>query len=90
MFFAFTRLPVADVLTLTNTYPLWIVLLSLRHLSRGQLGIDLLCVFSGLVGVLLIQRPYLSGKGDIAVLVGACSHRLPRPWRCSDCIGWRG
>ncbi len=68
-FYALTRLPVADVLTLTNTYPLWIVVLSLRHLSRGQLGIDLLCVLSGVVGVVLIQRPYLSGKGDLAVLV---------------------
>ena len=68
-FYAFTRLPVADVLTLTNTYPLWIVVLSLRELSRGQLFIDLLCVVSGVVGVVLIQRPYLSGKGDVAVLV---------------------
>lgn len=69
MFYAFTRLPVADVLTLTNTYPLWIVVLSLRHLSRAELRIDLLCVLSGVAGVALIQRPYLSGKGDIAVLV---------------------
>jgi len=68
-FYALTRLPVADVLTLTNTYPLWIVLLSLRRLSRGEIGIDLLCVFSGVVGVILIQLPYLSGKGDAAVLV---------------------
>jgi len=68
-FYALTRLPVADVLTLTNTYPLWIVLLSLRRLSRGEIGIDLLCVVSGVVGVALIQRPHLSGKGDLAVLV---------------------
>ena len=27
-FYALTRLPVGDVLTLTNTYPLWIVVLS--------------------------------------------------------------
>jgi drug/metabolite transporter (DMT)-like permease len=68
-FYALTRLPVADVLTLTNTYPLWIVILSLRQLSRGDLGIDLLCVISGVVGVALIQRPYLSGKADLAVPV---------------------
>jgi drug/metabolite transporter (DMT)-like permease len=68
-FYALTRLPVADVLTLTNTYPLWIVLLSLRRLNGGKIGIDLLCVVSGVVGVVLIQRPYLSGKGDVAVLV---------------------
>lgn len=68
-FYALTRLPVADVLTLTNTYPLWIVLLSLRQLSRVDLGIDLLCVVSGVVGVALIQRPHLSGKADLAVPV---------------------
>ena len=33
-FYALSRLPVADVLTLTNTYPLWIVLFSLRQLKR--------------------------------------------------------
>jgi drug/metabolite transporter (DMT)-like permease len=68
-FYALTRLPVADVLTLTNTYPLWIVLLSLRQLKPSEIGIDLLCVTSGVVGVVLIQRPYLSGQGNLAVLV---------------------
>jgi drug/metabolite transporter (DMT)-like permease len=68
MFYAVTRLPVADVLTLTNTYPLWIVLLSLPQLKRSEFATDLLCVLSGVVGVVLIQRPYLSGKGDVAVL----------------------
>ena len=68
-FYALTRLPVADVLTLTNTYPLWIVLLSLRELRRDEIGIDLPCVISGIIGVVLIQRPYLSGQGNLAVLV---------------------
>jgi drug/metabolite transporter (DMT)-like permease len=68
-FFALTHLPVADVLTLTNTYPLWIVLLSMRSLDRTELAVDLVCVASGVVGVALIQRPYLSGKGDVAVLI---------------------
>jgi drug/metabolite transporter (DMT)-like permease len=67
-FYALTRLPVADVLTLTNTYPLWIVLLSMRRWSRGEIAMDMLCVLSGVTGVALIQRPYLSGRGDIAVL----------------------
>ncbi len=66
-FYALTRLPAADVLTLTNTYPLWIVLLSLREYSRGELGIDLICVVSGVAGVALIQRPYITSKADLAV-----------------------
>jgi drug/metabolite transporter (DMT)-like permease len=68
-FYALTRLPVADVLTLTNTYPLWIVLLSLRQLRPTEIGADLLCVGAGVVGVALIQRPYLSGQANLAVLV---------------------
>jgi drug/metabolite transporter (DMT)-like permease len=67
-FYALTRLPVADVLTLTNTYPLWIVLISLRE-RHGSLLADLFCVACGIVGVALIQRPYLAGKGDVAILV---------------------
>jgi drug/metabolite transporter (DMT)-like permease len=68
-FYALTRLPVADVLTLTNTYPLWIVLFSLRQLKRSEIGIDLLCVGAGILGVVLIQRPYLSGQANVAALV---------------------
>jgi drug/metabolite transporter (DMT)-like permease len=68
-FYALTRLPVADVLTLTNTYPLWIVLLSLRQLKRSEIGVDMLCVCAGVVGVALIQKPYLSGQANVAALV---------------------
>jgi drug/metabolite transporter (DMT)-like permease len=72
-FYALTHLPVADVLTLTNTYPLWIVLMSIRRLNPRELGIDLVCVLSGVVGVVLIQRPYLSGGGNLAVLIALVS-----------------
>jgi drug/metabolite transporter (DMT)-like permease len=72
-FYALTHLPVADVITLINTYPLWIVLLSLRQIKRSELGFDLLCVTSGVAGVALIQRPYLSGQGNFAVLVALLS-----------------
>lgn len=72
-FYALTRLPVADVLTLTNTYPLWIVLLSLRAIRPDELGVDLLCVGSGMAGVVVIQRPYLSGQANLAALVALFS-----------------
>ncbi len=68
-FYALARLPVADVLTLTNTYPLWIVLLSLRQLRRSEIGVDLTCVACGVLGVVLIQLPYLSGQANLAVPV---------------------
>jgi drug/metabolite transporter (DMT)-like permease len=69
-FYALTHLPIADALTLTNTYPLWIVLTSGRRGGRAGWGADLVCVVCAVLGVVLIQTPYLSGTGDgKAVLV---------------------
>ena len=68
-FYALTKLPVADVLTLTNTYPLWIVLISWLRNERSTSWGDLACVASGVVGVALMQSPYLSGKGNFASVV---------------------
>jgi drug/metabolite transporter (DMT)-like permease len=68
-FYALTKLPVADVLTLTNTYPLWIVLISWLRNERSASWTDLACVLSGVVGVGLIQSPYLSGKGNFASII---------------------
>ncbi len=63
-FYALTHLPIADALTLTNTYPLWIVLVSSRRRGGGEIGADLACVVCAVLGVVLIQAPYLSGTGD--------------------------
>lgn len=68
-FYALTKLPVADVLTLTNTYPLWIVLISWLRNERSASWTDLACILSGVVGVGLIQSPYLSGKGNFASVI---------------------
>src|SRR5688572_7265126 len=58
-FFALAHMPVADVLTLTNMYPLWVAVLSWPMLGilprRGVWG----AVLCGLVGVALIQEPHL-------------------------------
>jgi drug/metabolite transporter (DMT)-like permease len=68
-FYALTKLPVADVLTLTNTYPLWIVLISWLRNERSTSWADLGCIVSGVLGVALVQSPYLSGKGNHASLI---------------------
>src|SRR5262245_20684526 len=60
-FFAMTRLPLGNVLTLTNSYPLWIVLLSALVLRQPPTAAETLGVASGLVGVVLIQRPQFTG-----------------------------
>ena len=61
-FYAMSRLPVADALTLMSMYPLWIVAISAVLLRRtpspGEFG-GMVC---GLLGVALIQRPHLGGE----------------------------
>lgn len=67
-FFAYTRLPVADVLALTNMFPIWVALLSwplLGELPPGHVWLSVAC---GLAGVLLIQRPHFA-DGNFAVYV---------------------
>jgi drug/metabolite transporter (DMT)-like permease len=69
-FYALTReLPVGDVLTLTNTYPIWIVALSWVTLRRTPEIGDVLGVLSGLAGVFLIGRPHFQGENLPAAVV---------------------
>ncbi|WP_165220858.1 DMT family transporter [Aquisphaera insulae] len=68
-FYALSRLPVADVLTLTNMYPLWIVLMSMAGTPRREILLDLACVVSGIAGVALIQQPHVSAAANGAVPV---------------------
>jgi len=70
-FYALTHLPIADALTLTNTYPLWIVLVSSRLGDGAGWRTDLSCVLSAVLGVVLIQTPYLSGSGDGGAVLSA-------------------
>jgi drug/metabolite transporter (DMT)-like permease len=63
-FFALTRLPVADALTLSNTYPLWIVLITALVLREAPTLGEAAGVGCGLLGVALIQRPHLAPSGD--------------------------
>ena len=71
-FFALTRLPVADALTLMSMYPLWIVLISALLLRRAPAGLEVVGMATGLAGVVLIQRPHLGGD-SFAVGVAAAS-----------------
>ena len=67
-FFALTRLPVADVLTLTNMFPLWVALLSWPLLGERPSGRVWLALACGLAGVVLIQRPHFA-EGNFAALI---------------------
>lgn len=72
-FYALTRLPVGDVLTLTNTYPLWILVLGWLALRESPRGVELLGVASGLAGVVLIEQPHLDGDHLAATVALASS-----------------
>jgi len=72
-FYALTRLPVGDVLTLTNTYPLWVFALACLEFRRRPSAADSLGVVCGLAGVALIGRPHLGGDGRAAAVALAGS-----------------
>jgi len=67
-FFALTRLPVADVFTLVNIFPLWVALLSWPLLGAAPTGQVWLSTVSGLIGVALIQQPHIL-EGNLAILI---------------------
>ncbi len=71
-FFAYSRLPVSEVLTLTNVFPIWVALLSWPILRERPTARVWLCVASGVVGVALIQQPRFV-EGNFACLVALAS-----------------
>jgi drug/metabolite transporter (DMT)-like permease len=73
-FYALARLPVGDVLTLTNAYPLWIVLMTAAAARRAPSLIEALGVACGMVGVVLIQQqPDLAADDRGALVVAVVS-----------------
>jgi drug/metabolite transporter (DMT)-like permease len=60
-FYALARLPVADALTLSHTYPLWIVLLTAVAVREPPSRWEWLGVLCGVAGIVLIEQPHLEG-----------------------------
>jgi drug/metabolite transporter (DMT)-like permease len=67
-FFAITRLPISDVFTLTNMFPVWVALLAWPMLGEFPSGKVWLSVACGAAGVVLIQRPHIA-EGNSAALI---------------------
>jgi drug/metabolite transporter (DMT)-like permease len=67
-FYAMTKLPTADAITLSNAHPLWIVLATAFLLHQVPTLAEWLGVALGLVGVVLIQQPHLGGNGLAAIV----------------------
>jgi len=71
-FYALTRLPVSDVLTLTQMFPIWVALLSWPVLGERPGWRVWIAVLSGVAGVTLIQQPHFA-EGNFASLVALAS-----------------
>src|SRR5262245_39668754 len=63
-FYAFSRLPVADVLTLTNTFPIWVALMSWPLYGTPPGWKMWLAIFVGIAGVALVEQPHLEAAND--------------------------
>jgi drug/metabolite transporter (DMT)-like permease len=59
-FYALAHMPVADVLTLTNMFPVWVAVLSWPLLRIAPQRDVWLAVACGLIGVALIQQPHFA------------------------------
>jgi drug/metabolite transporter (DMT)-like permease len=76
-FFALGRLATSEVLTLTNTFPIWVALLSwpLLHIRPG--AAVWLAAACGVLGVTLIQSPHFdAGAGTMPAVVLALTAAL--------------
>ncbi len=67
-FYALTRLPVSDVFTLTNMFPIWVALLAWPLLNEPPAPGVWVAVGSGVLGVGLIQQPHLA-EGNLTCLL---------------------
>ncbi len=66
-FYALPRMPPGDVLTLTNVFPLWVVLLSWPLLSEAPTPQVWFSLAAGLTGVALVGQPHFQA-GNFAAL----------------------
>jgi drug/metabolite transporter (DMT)-like permease len=68
-FFALAHLPTSEVLTLTNTFPIWVAFLSWPMLGTAPTLPVWLAAICGVCGVAMIQSPHfhVAGQGSTAV-----------------------
>jgi drug/metabolite transporter (DMT)-like permease len=71
-FYAFGHLPSSDVVTLSNTFPIWVAVLSwplYGHLPGWKTGAAILV---GVIGVALVEQPHLE-SGNLGVFAALAS-----------------
>lgn len=62
-FYALTQLPVSDVLTVTNMFPLWVAILSWPLLGDRPAADTWIAAIIGICGVALVQQPHFEHGG---------------------------
>jgi drug/metabolite transporter (DMT)-like permease len=72
MFYAYTRLPVAEALVLNNTFPVWVALLSWPLLKQFPTPAVWVALASAMTGIVLMQQPRLL-EGNLAALAALAS-----------------
>ncbi len=72
-FFALTKLPVADVLTLTNVFPIWVALLSWPLLHEAPSKEAWIAIGVALVGVALVQQPHFETASKLPAAMALVS-----------------
>lgn len=72
-FYALPRLPVADVLTLTNVFPIWVAVLSWPLLGEAPGKGAWAAIAVGIVGVVLVAQPHLAADATFPALVALTS-----------------
>ncbi len=72
-FYAFAHLPLTDIFAISNTFPIWVALLSWPMLGRFPSGMVWLSIFSSVIGVAIIQGAHLSEGNYAALIVVAVS-----------------
>ncbi len=77
-FFSLTRLPVADVLTLTNMFPIWVAVLAWPLLGIRPRAETWVAVVCAIAGVVLIQQGsrWLTGESAVVGVVAGLTENV--------------
>lgn len=65
-FYSFSKLPTADVVTLSNTFPIWVAVLSWPLYRQAPGTKMVLAILTGVAGVALVEQPHLE-SGNLGV-----------------------
>jgi len=71
-FYAFGHLKSEDVVTLSNTFPLWVAILSWPLYGRSPGAKTFVAILVGVIGVALVEQPHIEA-GNWAVLAALAS-----------------